>query len=684
VGETFFDVALTDAVVGALRSAAAQRKPDRPLSTLDILLALEATDTARSWTRFIIDDRPKDDPAPTSSDSWEGHSLTGDAALALSRAKRLGEDYELLPLPPGVLALALVWNPSSAAARAFVGTSHDELLSDIQDDVLGMRLEGLERSDVRHPQGLDDPPGLNELEVHKSLAEVTPLLSTWFLRILTVAAVIGIWFSITTHPSWTFKPVDDLNPPISRPVLATAIPNTVSVNTLLGLDLVRDHDGLPIGRIFDSTLPTAWDIRNGVIDEAWAGHWESTDSRTVVKVELVSTVVDYGKSGMETRFVSDCVPKGTEGSGRIVERSGYVLKTDKWASYCSIARFGQTQLLVSVSTHDPELIGGLSNGVSQLAETISNELPETTAQLRSRFEMKYGQAQIRRAWLSVILLIPIVLLLPTVLIDRAFWQRIRWSLFLRRFTSTSHPGWDIDPMVRGSLWSYALWASLQILAAVWVLRGLWAWEHWQDLVRVFADRIGWVLAGSMDLALALAAALFVGMLSRILRRHRKPGPRAFRGSPGLLWVIGVILSLATLVLAYGVINLGTATSSLGTGSGSDFEQQRFSSAFRLSSVAVILFALIPMSLMRRLSMRALRTRELQDSRPPILLLRSFADDNIKVRARGNHRRSLIDRLSLRRRERFEEVVAAALAVQGPVEAVGQVGERLPPALGVLG
>lgn len=55
-----------------------------------------------------------------------------------------------------------------------------------------------------------------------------------------------------------------------------------------------------------------------------------------------------------------------------------------------------------------------------------------------------------------------------------------------------------------------------------------------------------------------------------------------------------------------------------------------------------------------------------DRRPPVLLLRSFADDRIAVAA------------SLLAADTFEEVVEACLARYGPVIAVGEPGEEAPP------
>jgi hypothetical protein len=63
----------------------------------------------------------------------------------------------------------------------------------------------------------------------------------------------------------------------------------------------------------------------------------------------------------------------------------------------------------------------------------------------------------------------------------------------------------------------------------------------------------------------------------------------------------------------------------------------------------------------------------EDGRPAIPLLRSFDDDKIELTTRRGGRHSLIDRLSLRRRDRFEEIVAWTLWRHGPLAAAAPLG-----------
>ena len=81
---------------------------------------------------------------------------------------------------------------------------------------------------------------------------------------------------------------------------------------------------------------------------------------------------------------------------------------------------------------------------------------------------------------------------------------------------------------------------------------------------------------------------------------------------------------------------------------------------------------------RALGQRDAEAHLRRDPRPPVLLLRSFADDErlIEVRVRVSTQRSGFENVLIRA-ERFEEVLARQLWSIGPVIAVGRPGEPLP-------
>jgi hypothetical protein len=67
-----------------------------------------------------------------------------------------------------------------------------------------------------------------------------------------------------------------------------------------------------------------------------------------------------------------------------------------------------------------------------------------------------------------------------------------------------------------------------------------------------------------------------------------------------------------------------------------------------------------------------------EKRPPVVLLRSFGDDPIRIRTRRGRRHTLLERLSLRRFDLFEETVAWQLWRYGPVAAAADPNRSLPP------
>ena len=81
---------------------------------------------------------------------------------------------------------------------------------------------------------------------------------------------------------------------------------------------------------------------------------------------------------------------------------------------------------------------------------------------------------------------------------------------------------------------------------------------------------------------------------------------------------------------------------------------------------------------RRLGSADARRLMLRDPRPPVLYLRSFTDDRLRLWAATLGRPSLVERFTPRRFDRFEEVLVRHLSRYGPVIAVNPPGTRLAP------
>jgi hypothetical protein len=94
-------------------------------------------------------------------------------------------------------------------------------------------------------------------------------------------------------------------------------------------------------------------------------------------------------------------------------------------------------------------------------------------------------------------------------------------------------------------------------------------------------------------------------------------------------------------------------------------------------ICVVLGAIIFRSARRFGSIQARRLM-LRDPRPPVLYLRSFGDDRLKLWTATFGRPSLIERFTLRRFDTFEEVLVRYLSRYGPVVAINPPGTRLAP------
>jgi hypothetical protein len=89
--------------------------------------------------------------------------------------------------------------------------------------------------------------------------------------------------------------------------------------------------------------------------------------------------------------------------------------------------------------------------------------------------------------------------------------------------------------------------------------------------------------------------------------------------------------------------------------------------YTLGGVGLLLgFAAEEMArLSRRVELPTAATAMRDDARPPVLLLRAFAEDQVRVRAAVSAQRSLLAKLSPRRSVRFEEALARRLAKHRP-------------------
>lgn len=138
----------TAKALSALDQAAAGSGSGRAIDTLDVLLALTVSDAAAIWNRIWLEFGELNqsaagrhaDPRPEAGDVWNGKPVTGTCSMAVHAARALADEYDMTPVPPGVLALCMVSEPATAASHALGATSphaHARLLELVQEDLIG-------------------------------------------------------------------------------------------------------------------------------------------------------------------------------------------------------------------------------------------------------------------------------------------------------------------------------------------------------------------------------------------------------------------------------------------------------------------------------------------------------------------------------------------------------------------
>jgi hypothetical protein len=122
--------------------------------------------------------------------------------------------------------------------------------------------------------------------------------------------------------------------------------------------------------------------------------------------------------------------------------------------------------------------------------------------------------------------------------------------------------------------------------------------------------------------------------------------------------------------------IGAAVQSL-TGEGT-ITGQNLATGLVASGLGLLVLGAVIFGFARRLSSADARRLMRRDPRTPVLYLRSFGDDRLRLWAATLGRPSLVERFTLRRSNRFEEVLVRYLSRYGPVIAVNPPGTWMAP------
>lgn len=168
----------------------------------------------------------------------------------------------------------------------------------------------------------------------------------------------------------------------------------------------------------------------------------------------------------------------------------------------------------------------------------------------------------------------------------------------------------------------------------------------------------------------LALTTVIELLSRLLR------PNGFHQTGGIRVVLAVIVgnALSLLMLAVGALGIVVGAAGLLLMRGAEFVLPAVILFF--IGVLVLNNGARPLSFLRRLTAPQVAETVKRDNRAPILLLRSFQDDDLIIRMHRTGRQSFVESLSTEGFGRFEEMLAWVFWRSGPVLAIGQPGTTL--------
>ena len=688
-----------------MRLAAAELPPGQALSTCRVLYSLIRVDMANDWQRVWLHtgdpmrpglaDIPGDpvvvEHVRRAPKRWDGVPLSDSLANALSLLDRVCDSYRLLPAPSGALALALVADPANGATRALLrsgAVTHAELLELVQSELLGTTLEGVGDLMPGHqPAGCavaDTSAGDGEVAANLAMTAMgvgrPPAVRKQLFRWRALACLLLVLTAIALfwHRQFLPPPTALVLPPYPVPAVAHQVLTTAELPhpPAGGGGWLPMQDGPPTSGLYIGTGRFRADMRRIAFVSAWQRTWVTADGQDDFRV----AAFEVRSHALASTFLSSrCQPHqhvylpGTK-------VAGYVARDSSAAEACAVALRGRTVLAVTAWSN-----GHAASSVAwrEVKSGMRRQLPRVPTAARDLPPVSIMSSDTRIAILStlmgIVLGVPLLLGLITVVRDRSSWHRLRSRLRVPGSALSlskllrAQLSFSVDPLVSVRLARHTALVLAQITVITWTMRA--------------TERQGF---GLWQTGTVLAAAIAGILAAEWIIRRRRPAPWRPAIFGGSRWVIGAVSLIFSAVIAGAGILLtvaGGMFSSLDVNpAGSDFVVGQFGRALPVFGVILILAALLPFTLARRLGMRALRDqakeeRSGDEERHPVLMLRSFADDRRLLRARRFDRASVVERMCMRRFERFEEVAAAALAVYGPVLTLSRVGEKLPPPLG---
>lgn len=697
------DLILSETVVSAMRLAATERPAGQPLTTGRVLAALARVDMTNDWQRIWLETGDPQllglataaDPATglqvtREPERWQGVPLSGSLANALTSLHRICRAYRLVPAPSGAMALALLADSSNGAARALTssgGVSHSKLLELVQSDLLHTILNGVGELITAGPEHASVTPApwpvtatAPRLPAGAPIAPPPRRGIPWRLAGWRVVAsialgltVMAIFWNRQVEPSSAPLVI----PPYPVPAIAQQMLTTADLPAIGKGGWLQMQNGPPTEGLFTGTGRSRADFRETFFVSAWQRTWTAADARAIFReAAYVARTHEVAVALMPI----ECAPASKTALPKATV-AGYLQKSPTYAVACAAVLRGRTLLVFSVAAqgHAAQPVPWkIFNGV--VPRQASRVVPTRTDLPLGTSLSTDTMTEFNSLAMFVIVGIPLVLGFITAVRDRSSWRRLRSRLSvawlrLSRLADRESGTFGVDRIVGIREARLTALALLRVAVVVWSIR---LSEHFH---------LGLPQTGGA-IAATIAVILVIEWLVRRLTAPAVWRPAIFAGRRLVIGAISLILSAGIagagiLLIVFGIVLVSTDTGIDGV---SDFAVGRLGIGLPVFGGLLIVAALLPFTFARRLGMRALQNeakkeRSADEERHPVLMLRSFADDRRLLRARRVDRASIVERLCLRRFERFEEVAALALAVYAPVVALSDPREKLPPPLG---
>ncbi|TRY16864.1 hypothetical protein FOJ82_13405 [Tessaracoccus rhinocerotis] len=478
-----------------------------------------------------------------------------------------------------------------------------------------------------------------------------------FAALMTGVAVIVA--AIVGHPAWDeIAPATDLNPPNTAPAVAELFPDADLIAEPFGRDLILVMDSYPDNRLFDLDTVMAQDVREATVDQAWERRWQDFDG--LGEVVIVADVMRTAALTPRRAVCEPEVPFNVAGA----TTAGYRYSGGAFSEACALISVGRQHLAIRVSAVGEDHADRSRNTVEQFVDHVAPQLapladlPHVTSLTRSRTVI------IRAEFVGLLALTAITVLAS--LLDRRRWQGLASGL-LRQAPDPERV--DLGPTrrhVSSTITALALWRIALIL-----------WAH-----RLTCSVS--LLSGTLATMVTLVVAYIVGVaVERAVLTRLSPLRRVklIRGPARIPALLGTLGTLGIIASALALVTLGFTFSGFsGTADVATWQIRGFAIVSLMGAVLLLTWALLPTALGRRLAMAMMRNKTIGSGRP-VLFLRTFGDDRLKLRVRRSDRVGFLDSIVMKRRERFEELITVNLARYGSPLAVGRPGEVLPPGLG---